>query len=127
LSKGFLSGKDNEVDILINAREWYAQQKIGVKLKTLIQDVDFKRRSLRASSGESFEFEYLLIATGARARKLDCPGNDLQNVFYLRSLDDSKNIRDNAASAKRVASSIHRDGGGLGSRAKEYRDNVNHS
>ena len=25
LSKSFLSGKDKEVDILINAQEWYAQ------------------------------------------------------------------------------------------------------
>ena len=103
LSKGFLSGKDKEVDILINAREWYAQQNIGVKLRTLIRDVDLKRRELRASSGESFEFEYLLIATGAHARKLDCPKNDLPNVFYLRSLGDSRNIRDNAATAKRAA------------------------
>jgi 3-phenylpropionate/trans-cinnamate dioxygenase ferredoxin reductase component len=103
LSKSFLSGKDKEVDILINAQEWYAQKKIGVKLKTLVQNMDLKKRTLRASSGESFEFEYLLIATGARARKLDCPGNDLRNVFYLRSLDDSRNIRDKAATAKRVA------------------------
>lgn len=103
LSKSFLSGKDKEADILINAPEWYPQQEIGVKLKTLIRDVDLSKRSLRASSGETFEFEYLLIATGARARKLDCPGNDLRNVFYLRSLDDSRNIRDNAATAKRAA------------------------
>jgi 3-phenylpropionate/trans-cinnamate dioxygenase ferredoxin reductase component len=103
LSKSFLSGKDKEVDILINAQEWYAQKKIGVKLKTLVQNMDLKKRTLRASSGESFEFEYLLIATGARARKLDCPGNDLRNVFYLRSLDDSRNIRDKAATAKRAA------------------------
>jgi 3-phenylpropionate/trans-cinnamate dioxygenase ferredoxin reductase component len=103
LSKSFLSGKDKEVDILINAQEWYAQKKIGVKLKTLVQNMDLKKRTLRASSGESFEFEYLLIATGARARKLDCPGNDLRNVFYLRSLDDSRNIRDKTATAKRVA------------------------
>jgi 3-phenylpropionate/trans-cinnamate dioxygenase ferredoxin reductase component len=103
LSKSFLSGKGKEVDILINAQEWYAQKKIGVKLKTLVQNMDLKKRTLRASSGESFEFEYLLIATGARARKLDCPGNDLHNVFYLRSLDDSRNIRDKTATAKRAA------------------------
>lgn len=103
LSKSFLSGKDKEVDILINAQEWYAQKKIGVNLKTLVQNVDLKKRTLRASSGESFEFECLLIATGARARKLDCPGNDLRSVFYLRSMDDSRNIRDNAATAKRAA------------------------
>src|SRR5215472_6503281 len=103
LSKGFLAEKDNEADILINRPEWYAQQKIGVKLKTMIRDVDLKKRILRAESGETFEFEHLLIATGARARKLDCPGNDLRNVFYLRSLHDSKSIRDHVASSKRAA------------------------
>jgi 3-phenylpropionate/trans-cinnamate dioxygenase ferredoxin reductase component len=102
LSKGFLSGKDKEADILINGSDWYAQQGIGVKLKTVIQNVDLKKRRLRASSGEDFEFESLLIATGARPRKLDCPGNDLRNVFYLRSLDDSRNIRQSAASIKRA-------------------------
>lgn len=103
LSKSFLSGKDKEADILINSPEWYAQQKIGVKLKTLIRDVNLKKRVLRAESGESFQFEHLLLATGARARKLDCPGNDLRNVFYLRSMHDSKNIRDNATVSKRAA------------------------
>ena len=103
LSKGFLSGKDKEADILIKPSEWYGQQGIGVKLNTVIRDVDLKKRSLRASSGEAFEFEYLLIATGARARKLDCPGSDLRNVFYLRSLDDSRNIRQSTEGAKRAA------------------------
>lgn len=42
LSKSFLSGKDKEADILINPPEWYAQQKIGVKLNTMIRDVDLK-------------------------------------------------------------------------------------
>ena len=65
--------------------------------------VGLKRRVLSAESGESFEFENLLIATGAQAKKLDCPGHDLPNVFYLRSLSDSKNIRDAAMRCKRAA------------------------
>jgi NADPH-dependent 2,4-dienoyl-CoA reductase/sulfur reductase-like enzyme len=102
LSKGFLSGKDKEAEILINPPEWYAQQGIDVKLKTVIQEVDLKKRLVRAKSGEAFEFEYLLVATGARARQLDCPRKDLRNVFYLRSLDDSRKIRQTAASVKRA-------------------------
>jgi NADPH-dependent 2,4-dienoyl-CoA reductase/sulfur reductase-like enzyme len=44
----------------------------------------------------------LLIATGARARKLDCPGNDLPNVFYLRSVGDSRKIRERARNSKQA-------------------------
>jgi NADPH-dependent 2,4-dienoyl-CoA reductase/sulfur reductase-like enzyme len=102
LSKGFLSGKENEAGILINNPEWYRQQGIEVKLQTEIERVDLQKKRLGATSGETFEFEALLIATGARARKLDCPGNDLPNVFYLRSLDDSRKIRASAESCKQA-------------------------
>jgi NADPH-dependent 2,4-dienoyl-CoA reductase/sulfur reductase-like enzyme len=102
LSKGFLSGKENEASILINNPEWYRQQGIEVKLRTEIERVDLQQKRLRATSGETFEFESLLIATGARARKLDCPGNDLPNVFCLRSLDDSRKIRASMESCKKA-------------------------
>src|SRR5215468_2921919 len=100
LSKGFLSGKENAAGILINAPEWYRQQGIDVKRQTVIETVDLQKKQLRSASGETFTFETLLIATGARARKLDCPGNDLPNMFYLRSLDDSQKIRTSADSCK---------------------------
>ena len=102
LSKGFLSGKENEAGILINNPEWYRQQGIEVKLQTEIERVDLQKKQLRATSGETFEFEALLIAMGARARKLDCPGNDLPNVFSLRSLGDSQKIRASAESCKQA-------------------------
>ena len=102
LSKGFLSGRENEAGILINNPEWYRQQGVEVRLQTVIETVDLQKNRLHATSGETFEYETLLIATGARARKLDCPGNDLQNVFYLRSLDDSRKIRASAESCKQA-------------------------
>jgi len=44
-----------------------------------------------------------LIATGARPRTLRVPGNELANIFYLRSMDDSRKIRSAAEKAKRAA------------------------
>jgi NADPH-dependent 2,4-dienoyl-CoA reductase/sulfur reductase-like enzyme len=102
LSKGFLSGKDTADGILINKLEWYEKQGIDTKLRTTIDKIDLKKKRLYADSGEVFEFEDLLIATGASARKLDCPGNDLPNVFCLRSLADSRKIREKAASSKQT-------------------------
>src|SRR5690349_17007048 len=102
LSKGFLSGKENEAGILINNSEWYRQQGIDVRLKTVIDSADLSKKQLRATSGETFGFETLLIATGARARKFDRPGSDLPNVFYLRSMDDSRKIRASAETCKQA-------------------------
>lgn len=100
LSKSFLSGKDDETSILINGSDWYREHGIEVQLDTVIERIDPSERRLRGNSGMEFECQHLLLATGARARKLDVPGNDLQDVFYLRSLKDSEAIRSRSASAK---------------------------
>ncbi|HZS71794.1 MAG TPA: FAD-dependent oxidoreductase [Candidatus Acidoferrum sp.] len=102
LSKGFLAGKENEAGILINKPEWYAERGIEVRLRTVAESIDAAGKRLRTNSGETFAFEELLIATGARARKLDCPGGELANIFYLRSMDDSRAIREAASTAKQA-------------------------
>ncbi len=102
LSKSFLFGKDTEDGILINKPEWYEKQGVDVKLQTTIDEIDLKTKRLHSDFGTVFEYETLLIATGARPRKLDCPGNDLPNVFYLRSLGDSRNIRERATNSKQA-------------------------
>jgi len=100
LSKSFLSGKDDETSILINSADWYREHGIEVRLKTVVDHIDTDKRRLRTSSGDELECQHLLLATGARARKLDVRGNDLTGVFYLRSMKDSEAIRTKAASAK---------------------------
>ena len=102
LSKGFLAGKDTADGILINAADWYLEHGIEVKLQTVVAKVDSGSKSLQTTSGEQIEFEHLLIATGAQPRKLDCPGNNLEGVFYLRSMSDSESIRSKASSARRA-------------------------
>jgi NADPH-dependent 2,4-dienoyl-CoA reductase/sulfur reductase-like enzyme len=100
LSKGFLSGKDDETSILINGADWYSNHGVEVRLNTQIEHIDVHKKTLRSSSGDEFECEHLLLSMGARPRKLDNPGNELENVFYLRSLKDSETIRSKSTSAK---------------------------
>jgi 3-phenylpropionate/trans-cinnamate dioxygenase ferredoxin reductase component len=101
LSKSFLSGKDDEMAILINGADWYREHGIEVRLDTVIEGIDPNKNLLRSNSGETFECQHLLVATGARARKLDVPGNDLKkDVLYLRSIRDSETIRSTSATAK---------------------------
>ena len=102
LSKGFLAGKETEDSILINKPEWYGEHGVTLRLKTAVEGLDIKNKSLRLVSGDTFSFERLLIATGSRARTLDCPGHALPNVLYLRSLADSRRIREKAANSRRA-------------------------
>lgn len=102
LSKGFLAGKDSEESIRINAEDFYRQHGIELRLNCKVSRVDLKGKHLVLDRGGELAFEKLVIATGASPRTLKIPGAKLGNVFYLRSLSDSKAIRDAAGSAKQA-------------------------
>lgn len=100
LSKGFLAGKDSEDAIKINPDDFYKKQGIELRLNCEVALVDLKQKRLVLKDGDEFQFEKLIIATGARPRSLNIPGSRLQNLFYLRSMSDSKTIRTAAKNAK---------------------------
>jgi NADPH-dependent 2,4-dienoyl-CoA reductase/sulfur reductase-like enzyme len=102
LSKAFLAGKDNEDAIRISPTEFYKQHGINVRLRTIVDSLDPKTKTLRLADGSEVGFDKLVIATGARVRTFDSPGSDLKGIHYLRSMDDSRKIREHAASAKRA-------------------------
>jgi 3-phenylpropionate/trans-cinnamate dioxygenase ferredoxin reductase component len=102
LSKGFLAGKDSEESVRINTEDFYRQYGIEVKLGCAVSGIDAKRQRLVLQRGGEFGFEKLIVATGARPRVLEIPGANLENVYYLRSLEDSKTIRERAEAVKRA-------------------------
>jgi len=59
-----------------------------------------KRKRLILKGGDEFGFQKLIIATGARPRTLNIAGSQLHNLFYLRTLNDSRRIREAAEKAK---------------------------
>src|SRR6516165_10231370 len=61
--------------------------------------------------GNEFGFQKLIVATGARPRTLNIPGSTLQNLLYLRSLNDSKTIR---SAAEKVKHAVVIGGGFIG-------------
>jgi NADPH-dependent 2,4-dienoyl-CoA reductase/sulfur reductase-like enzyme len=103
LSKGFLAGKDSEESVRINPARFYADHGIALRLRCVVSAVNPKQRQLTLVSGEKFDFEKLIIATGANPRTLGIPGEKFANVHYLRSLDDSEAIRISADTARRAA------------------------
>jgi NADPH-dependent 2,4-dienoyl-CoA reductase/sulfur reductase-like enzyme len=103
LSKGFLAGKDTEESVRINPEDFYQKQGIDVRLRCDISAVDVKNKKLTLKAGGEFGFARLVIATGAEPRSFDLPGARLRNLYYLRSLDDSKTIRKAADGVKRAA------------------------
>jgi NADPH-dependent 2,4-dienoyl-CoA reductase/sulfur reductase-like enzyme len=102
LSKGFLAGNDTEASLRINPQDFYSQHGIEVRLGCEISGVDTGRKQLVLKSGGEFGYQKLIVATGGSPRALEIPGAELENLYYLRSLDSSKAMRAAADKAKQV-------------------------
>jgi NADPH-dependent 2,4-dienoyl-CoA reductase/sulfur reductase-like enzyme/predicted acylesterase/phospholipase RssA len=93
LSKQFLLGDVSEEKILLHPESFYREQKIELALNTRAVSLDPAKQILTTSAGKSIRYERLLIATGARPRRLAVPGANLPGVHDLRSKADCVAIR----------------------------------
>ncbi len=66
------------------------------------ESLDPVNRRVATISGDCFEYDYLVVATGARARRMTIPGADLQGVLTLRDASDALLLREYLRRAQRV-------------------------
>jgi NADPH-dependent 2,4-dienoyl-CoA reductase/sulfur reductase-like enzyme len=102
LSKDYLAGSAPEDWVPLRGDDWYAENKIDLRLKTDVTALDAKAKQLTLGDGSTLKFDKLLLATGAEPVKLDIPGADQKHVHLLRSLDDCRSIIANLKDAKRA-------------------------
>jgi 3-phenylpropionate/trans-cinnamate dioxygenase ferredoxin reductase subunit len=92
LSKAFMKGEFDEERLYFRPAEWYQEARVDCRLNERATRIDRSQRLVIA--GENiYSYGKLIIATGARPRKLPVPGADLAGVFDLRSLDDASRLR----------------------------------
>lgn len=101
LSKDFLRGERAFAEILINPPTFYADHGIDVRLASPVVRVDFSERRLDLTD-DTILYDKLLIATGARPRRLHLPGAELAGIYYLRQVEDATLIHQAAAGATRA-------------------------
>jgi apoptosis-inducing factor 3 len=102
LSKDYLAGSAPPEWIPLRPPEFYRDQAIDLFTGTVVKDINPKGRSVVLASGETLPFGALLLATGARPRRLPIPGAERGHVYTLRSLADSMAIVDKAKTAQRA-------------------------
>ena len=78
--------------------EFQEKQQIEVRLKHQVLAIEPEKSQVRVSAcgtGKEFFLPYdrLILATGARSRRLGIPGEDAQNVFTLKEMSDGIRIR----------------------------------
>jgi 3-phenylpropionate/trans-cinnamate dioxygenase ferredoxin reductase component len=101
LSKAYLKGEGRPDSLMFRPDKFYRDQNIEL-IADRAASIDRGARRLALGSGASLEYGHLVLATGARNRLLDIPNANLEDVRYLRILDESEELRKLMASRQRV-------------------------
>lgn len=102
LSKDYMSGDKSLGDILLRPETVYKTANITLKLGIRIVSIDNCKKQVETSAGNTLSFDKLILATGARVRKIPIDGADLPGVYYLRDAADARAISEQIWPDKRA-------------------------
>ena len=112
LSKEFLRGEAGRETTRTHDQAWYRDHDVEVLLATRASTLDPATRTVTTEVGDQLHYgRGLVLATGAQPNRLGLPGEDLDGVYYLRTVDDSERLR---AAISRAESMVVIGGGFIG-------------
>jgi 3-phenylpropionate/trans-cinnamate dioxygenase ferredoxin reductase subunit len=103
LSKDCLLTEEEPSPVFILDQGKLAQLTIEFLPGMAVTEIDRNNRSVVLTDGRRIGYERLLLATGARPRKLSLEGSDVSNILYLRTFADALAIRSGLLPGKHVA------------------------
>jgi 3-phenylpropionate/trans-cinnamate dioxygenase ferredoxin reductase component len=102
LSKGYLTGEVARDGLSLRPRAFYADHRIELLEGELVTAIARAERRLHLASGAAVPYDHLVLATGARDRRLRVPGAELDGVLPLRTLGDAERIRERLHGAREI-------------------------
>lgn len=101
LSKDFLKQNLAIENLGFKSADFYEEQKISINLNTQIDSIDLTSNHA-ITEDASFNFDYLVFATGAAPRLLPMENADSKNLFYLRQITDVLSIHQQITPHKEI-------------------------
>lgn len=102
LSKQYLTGQHADDWLAYRPADFYATRSVSLRLGQRVAAVSPARKTIVLDDDDQLSYDKLVLATGARARTLDVPGDALRGVHTLRTLSDAAAIRDEVAGATNI-------------------------
>jgi 3-phenylpropionate/trans-cinnamate dioxygenase ferredoxin reductase subunit len=102
LSKAFLKGEMDLHGLPLRAEAFYRDHRIDLRLGAGAARIDRAARRVVLADGGSVGYGHLILATGARQRRLEVPGVDLPGVYALRNIADATALRARIVSGTRI-------------------------
>ena len=102
LSKAYLGGELDASRLLFRPADYFAKHNIDIRTAQAVVAIDRSTSTITLDNGDSLAYDKLALTTGTRVRQLNCPGSDLDDIYYVRSLDDSNQLAARLESAASV-------------------------
>ncbi|MFN7263930.1 MAG: NAD(P)/FAD-dependent oxidoreductase [Phenylobacterium sp.] len=93
LSKAWLKGEADAESLALKPLEFYAENRIDFRPSVRAERIDRQRKVLALSDGTELAYDFLVLATGARAIRLPIPGADLKGILELRTAADAEALK----------------------------------
>jgi NADPH-dependent 2,4-dienoyl-CoA reductase/sulfur reductase-like enzyme len=102
LSKAALAGKVEYDKTPLRPPDWYVEQNVSLTLGSRVRGLDAAGKALAFEDGRVLGFDGLVIASGSTARPLPVPCGEPGSVHVLRTLEDSKRLRETLVSGRHL-------------------------
>tara|TARA_R110000868_G_scaffold388865_1_gene657982 strand:+ start:13361 stop:14647 length:1287 start_codon:yes stop_codon:yes gene_type:complete len=102
LSKACLKGEMATDRLQLKPEKWFRDNHVDLKRETRVTQISRGPRTVHLNNGEVVSYDALILATGARARRLSIPGEGLGGVLYLRTREDVDRLRAALGGIKKV-------------------------
>jgi len=103
LSKAYLKDDADLDSLKLRPDSFYVENDIHLHLGTHAHIIDPAARLVAFDGGGEVHYDTLILATGARARRLTIPGAELKGLHELRTLQDAEALRTVLKPGRRLA------------------------
>jgi 3-phenylpropionate/trans-cinnamate dioxygenase ferredoxin reductase subunit len=100
LSKSLLKG---DLEQPLQPNTFYREQRIELRTGVGVAAIDREACKIRLRDGEAVAYDVLVLATGAKARRLPAPGIELEKVYELRTIAHARILHDVLAPGRHLA------------------------
>ena len=84
-----VSGELSPEKIIAHPQSWFDERGIEVRLGESLAEVHLEEKIIRGSMGSRQQYDKILLAVGAEANRSAYPGDRLEGIYTVRSLNDA--------------------------------------
>ena len=99
--KDYLAGRVHEDKLLARPNSFYQDHHIRF-LSDRVVGIQAGQHTVQVQSGRTIPYDRLLLANGARASRLTCPGTDLAGITTLRTVADYQTVVNQLGASRRI-------------------------